>query len=164
MWPRVEMIKEERWNGEKQIAFGFARPTRPHNWIHKSFQQLVQHFYRRVWFSFFHAPLMKQWESKIPNPKWCILVLSSFTAFAAINVTDFSINDLKNNLPDGVALPPELEGFSLPTENITKFLKEKCVKETGSDAAYEAASVRQFKFNLIWPKLVMQISVLFCRL
>jgi hypothetical protein len=61
-------------------------------------------------------------------------------AFAAFNASDFSINDIKENLPEGFILPAEIEDFKLPTENVTKFLKEKCVKETGSDAAYEAAS------------------------
>lgn len=66
---------------------------------------------------------------------------SPSAAFAALNVSDFSINDIKNNLPEGIALPEGFADFELPTDNITKVLKDKCVKETGSDAAYEEASV-----------------------
>jgi hypothetical protein len=69
------------------------------------------------------------------------------TANAAINITDFGINDIKNNLPEGVTLPPELEGLPIPSaENATKLFKEKCTKESGSDAAYEQVSV-SLRFN-----------------
>lgn len=70
---------------------------------------------------------------------FCLL----FSAFAAINNTEITINDIKNALPEGVTLPPEIEGLPIPSiENATKLFKEKCVKESGSDAAYEEASVR----------------------
>lgn len=66
--------------------------------------------------------------------------MSCSIALAALNVSDFSLNDIKSKLPEGIQLPTELEGFELPTDNITKVLKEKCAKQTGSDAAYEEAS------------------------
>lgn len=62
--------------------------------------------------------------------------------FAAINSTDITINDIKNALPEGVTLPPELENVNLPNvEDATKLFKDKCIKVSGSDAAFEEASV-----------------------
>lgn len=60
--------------------------------------------------------------------------------FAAINNTDAYINDIKSRLPENVTLPPELE--NLPSlEDATKVFREKCIKVSGSDAAYEEANV-----------------------
>lgn len=64
------------------------------------------------------------------------------TAFAAINTTDITINDIKNALPDGVTFPPELEGLDIPkVEDAAKLFKDKCIKVSGSDAAFEEAHV-----------------------
>jgi hypothetical protein len=74
-------------------------------------------------------------------------LLFVFPAYAQFNVSDISLDDIKSRLPDGVTFPPEIEGLPIPSiENATRLFKEKCVKESGSDAAYEEASVRSWIF------------------
>jgi Protein of unknown function (DUF1397) len=69
-----------------------------------------------------------------------------FSAFAAINTTNLSINDLKNALPTGVTLPPELEGVDIPqVDDVKKLFKEKCITVSGSDSAYQEADVSHWK-------------------
>lgn len=78
-----------------------------------------------------------------------------FVVSAAINSTDFSINDIKNALPEGVSLPPELEGLDIPNvEDAAKVFREKCIKVSGSDAAFEEAHVS-------WRKSFQQVFFLF---
>lgn len=69
-----------------------------------------------------------------------------FSALGAFNGSDITINDIKNALPDGVSLPPELDGIEIPkVEEAVKVFKEKCVKVSGSDAAFEEANVSRRK-------------------
>ena len=78
-----------------------------------------------------------------------------FSALAAINSTDITINDIKNALPEGVSLPPELENVEIPkVEEGLKLFKDKCVKVSGSDAAYDEATVSDALMNNF-----MQISI-----
>lgn len=71
------------------------------------------------------------------------IVYLLFLAFDAINNTETIINDFKNVLGDDVTLPPGIEGLPIPSiENATKLFQEKCIKQSGSNAAYEEASVR----------------------
>lgn len=64
-----------------------------------------------------------------------------FSAFAAID-TD-ALNKAKNELEaKGVTLPPEFKDLDLPNvEDAQKLFKDKCIKVSGSDAAYEEANV-----------------------
>jgi hypothetical protein len=66
---------------------------------------------------------------------------------AAINTNQVTINDLKNSLPAGVTLPPELENIELGSqvEDVKQLLREKCKKESGSDDAFEKAGVSQHR-------------------
>jgi hypothetical protein len=75
-------------------------------------------------------------------------LLFVFPAYAQFNISDNTIDDLKNRLNEqGVTFPPEIEGLPIPSiENATRLFKEKCVKESGSDAAFEEASVRFWIF------------------
>lgn len=62
----------------------------------------------------------------------------------AINITDF-----------GTALPPELNGAELPNfEDVKNVLKDKCIKESGSDAAYEEVEQATENFNACFQKLI----------
>lgn len=62
-----------------------------------------------------------------------------------INSTE--LNDLKdsliNNLPEGVSLPPELKDIDLESgaKQAVDIFKTKCIENSGSDAAFEQASV-----------------------
>lgn len=58
------------------------------------------------------------------------------------------INKIQSQLPDGIKIPPEFANASLPTvEEATKILKDKCIKVSGSDAAYEEAAQGGQKLN-----------------
>lgn len=58
------------------------------------------------------------------------------------------ISKIQAQLPDGIKIPPELANVSLPTlDETTKVLKDKCVKVSGSDAAYEEAAQGGQKLN-----------------
>lgn len=58
------------------------------------------------------------------------------------------INQIQSQLPDGIKIPNELLNASLPSvEETTKVLKEKCIKVSGSDAAYEEAAQGAQKLN-----------------
>ncbi|KAG5670170.1 hypothetical protein PVAND_000451 [Polypedilum vanderplanki] len=68
------------------------------------------------------------------------------TAHAAVNLTDINVNDLKDtfvsNLPEGITLPPEFNNIDIG-ENVNKLsdtFKQKCIDNSGSDAAFEEAS------------------------
>ncbi|CRL07400.1 CLUMA_CG020373, isoform A [Clunio marinus] len=67
-----------------------------------------------------------------------ILLLCVSSIFGALNKTDITINDIKNALPDGVTFPPEFADAELPNiDDAKKLFKDKCIKVSGSDAAYE---------------------------
>uniref|UniRef100_A0A336L8A3 CSON005901 protein n=1 Tax=Culicoides sonorensis TaxID=179676 RepID=A0A336L8A3_CULSO len=71
-----------------------------------------------------------------------------------------NLNEIQSQLPDGVKIPPELLNASLPSvEETTKILKEKCIKVSGSDAAYEEASQGATTLNNCITSLV-DVSVL----
>jgi len=58
------------------------------------------------------------------------------------------INLIQSQLPDGIQLPKELLNASLPSlEETTQILKEKCIKVSGSDAAFEEAAQGGQKLN-----------------
>lgn len=58
------------------------------------------------------------------------------------------IDKIQAQLPDGIKIPPELANATLPSlEETTKVLKEKCIKVSGSDAAYEEAYQGTQKLN-----------------
>lgn len=74
--------------------------------------------------------------------------LKILPVFAAINITENTINDIMNVLPEGVSLPPELQNVNIPNaEEATKLFKDKCEKISGSDAAFEEAHV-SFNFTV----------------
>jgi hypothetical protein len=70
-----------------------------------------------------------------------------------VNISEINVNDLKDtlvgNLPEGVSLPPELTNLDIGdnVNKLTDTFKQKCVDNSGSDAAYEEASVRAFFFS-----------------
>lgn len=75
-----------------------------------------------------------------------ILSLSIFLALATPNIpTDINANEILGNVTDklGVSVAPELvnaiEGFDV--NQVTQKLKDKCIQNSGSDAAYEEAEV-----------------------
>lgn len=92
---------------------------------------------------------------KIPS----LFPLSAITLYANDNELDLEkikekikekidINQIQSQLPDGIKLPPELANASLPSvEETTKILKDKCIKVSGSDAAYEEAAQGGQKLN-----------------
>jgi hypothetical protein len=63
------------------------------------------------------------------------------------NLNDLSFDDIKKNLPENVTLPPEL--MNLPIDEGVKYLKEKCLRESGDEAAFDNAKVNEnFAFDL----------------
>ncbi|XP_063702693.1 27 kDa hemolymph protein-like [Culicoides brevitarsis] len=75
-------------------------------------------------------------------------------------IKEIDIDKIKAQLPEGVKIPPELLNASLPSvEETTKILKEKCIKVSGSDAAYEEAAQGGMKLNECITGLV-DVSVL----
>jgi hypothetical protein len=68
-----------------------------------------------------------------------------FTVYGALNSTE--LNDIKdslvNNLPEGITLPPELKDVDVGEglRQASDIFKQKCIENSGSDAAYEEASV-----------------------
>lgn len=68
-----------------------------------------------------------------------------FLAFASQNLPDIRANEILGNVTDkfGVSVAPDLvnaiEGVDI--NQVTTVLREKCVKNSGSDAAYEEAEV-----------------------
>lgn len=74
-----------------------------------------------------------------------IIVLVSGNARAAINTTELKdLNSVINNIPElqGVSLPPEIKDFNFEegAKQATDIFKEKCIANSGSDAAFEEAS------------------------
>lgn len=54
---------------------------------------------------------------------------------------DVNLEDLKNQLPDGI-IPDVLKNVTVPTADDAKqIFKEKCIKVSGSDAAFQEAEV-----------------------
>lgn len=86
---------------------------------------------------------------------------------AAININEINPNEVKdtiiNSLPEGVSLPPELK--DIDTNEIFKDgvdrIKEKCNQNSGSDAAFEEASVRKNSLHYI-NLFQCRFSNLFC--
>ena len=77
-----------------------------------------------------------------------LIALSNFLLFQAVAV-EFDIKNITNNLPEGITFPPEFDNIPIPSvENVTQVFREKCIKESGSDGAYEQASVSGIIFQL----------------
>lgn len=55
-----------------------------------------------------------------------------------------------NNLPEGITLPPELKDIDVGEgiKQASDIFKQKCVENSGSDAAFEEASVNIFNFTI----------------
>jgi len=71
-----------------------------------------------------------------------------FTVYGALNSTE--LNDIKDsfvsNLPEGITLPPELKDIDVGEgiKQASDIFKQKCIENSGSDAAFEEASVNIF--------------------
>ncbi|GAB0100018.1 27 kDa hemolymph protein-like [Sergentomyia squamirostris] len=60
--------------------------------------------------------------------------------FLMISVTlgqEPNLDELKNHLPPGI-LPPNMDNFTAPLEEVKNLFKDKCNQASGSDAAFEA--------------------------
>lgn len=75
----------------------------------------------------------------------CITSVYFLTVYGALNSTE--LNDIKNsvvnNLPEGITIPPELKDIDVGEgiKQASDIFKQKCNENSGSDAAFEEASV-----------------------
>lgn len=63
---------------------------------------------------------------------------------------NIDINQIKSQLPEGLDIPKDFLNTTLPSidvENTVEIIKEKCIKVSGSDAAYEEAVQGGQKLN-----------------
>ncbi|XP_070503976.1 27 kDa glycoprotein-like [Chironomus tepperi] len=73
-----------------------------------------------------------------------IIIQPDIIVYGALNSTE--LNDIKNsvvnNLPEGITLPPELKDLDVGEgiKQASDIFKQKCIENSGSDAAFEEAS------------------------
>lgn len=96
------------------------------------------------------------------------LKIVSVSAHAASNLTDINVNELKdsvvNNLPEGVTLPPEFSNIDINdgVDKAKDAFKLKCNENSGSDAAFEEASVNKVNREDKFLKLIIFSLIHMC--